>query len=186
MTKPVSVFELRYSEGFEWLLPVNDTDFDILAFDGQPRARSWKPVSMERLKTSERGQPLAPSDFPACSGGDMLIISGEARLKLQSELELYGELLPLACEDGDFWTLNVTRLIDALDESNSELVRASDTGAILMIRKHVFRPTELGSAHVFLLRQMVRGSIYVTDPFVDLVTGSGLKGIEFLRVWSSN
>jgi hypothetical protein len=116
----------------------------------------------------------------------MLILGRAARLKLQSELEPYGELLPLACEEGDFWALNVTRLIDALDEGRSELVRASDSGAILMIRRHVFRSSELEGAHVFKLRQMVRGSIYVTDPFVELVVASGLKGVEFLRVWTSN
>lgn len=185
MTTTRNVYKLRYSEGFEWLLPVNDSDCDLLRFDGQRRTELWRPVRMKRLTISEQGGPLSPSDFPACSGGDMLVVGRAARDKLGTVLEQYGELLPLLCDDGDFWVLNVTRLVDALDESNSQLMRASDTGAILMIRKHAFRPAALDQAHLFKLPQTARGLIYVTDPFVQLASTSGLKGLEFVQVWAA-
>jgi hypothetical protein len=53
----------------------------------------------------------------------MLILSQVARDMLGEQLEAFGELLPLACDDGEFWTLNVTRLVDALDATGSELLR---------------------------------------------------------------
>ena len=113
----------------------------------------------------------------------MLILGSAAKGKLGPQLERYGELLPLACDHGEFWTLNVTRLIDALDEANSQLLRASDTGTILMIQKHAFYSQEVEQPMLFKLPQMVRGLIYVTDPFVELVEESGLKGIEFVQLW---
>lgn len=180
------VYKLRYGEGFEWLLPVNQADFDLLRFDGQPRSGSWKPVEMRRLKVSEQGNPLQPCDFPACSGGDMLIMSRAAREKIGSCLEQYGELLPLSCDEGEFWALNVTKLLSVLDESSSQLLRASDTGAILMIRKYSFRHADLGQADLFKLSQTIRGLIYVTDNFVELIKWSGLTGLEFVLVWAPN
>lgn len=183
MTTP-KVYKLRHSEGFEWLLPANDAEFDLLRFDGQVKVNSWRPVRMKRLKVTEQGQPLESSDFPACSGGDMLVLSRAARERIGGQLERHGELLPLVCDDGDFWVLNVTRLVDALDESNSQLLRASDTGAILMVRKYAFHAPALAQAELFKLPQMVRGLIYVTDPFIDLVRASGLRGIEFVQVWA--
>ncbi|MEX2555097.1 MAG: DUF1629 domain-containing protein [Actinomycetota bacterium] len=178
-----NVYRLRFSEGFEWLLPINDADFESLRFDGQSRVESWRPVKMKRLMATEKGERLRLTDFPACSGGDMLLMSRSARDRIGPRLESYGEILRLECEDGEFWILNVTRLIDALDESKSELVRASDTGAVLMIRKHAFRASELGEALVFKLVQMPRGLIYVTDPFIEIVGVSGLRGLEFVQVW---
>ncbi|WP_437738931.1 imm11 family protein [Sorangium sp. So ce1335] len=185
MTIP-RVYKFRYSEGFEWLLPVNDADFELLRFDGQRKSSSWRPIRMKRLKVTEQGRPLEPSDFPACSGGDVLILDRAARDRIGWHLERYGELLPLLCDGGDFWALNVTRLVDALDENNSELLRASDTGAILMVRKHAFRAAALERAELFKVPQMVCGLIYVTDPFVELVRASGLKGLDFVQVWSPN
>lgn len=178
-----NVYNLRYSEGCEWLLPLNESDFDLLRFRGEPRTDTWKPVSMRRLRVSDQGKPLKPCDFPACSGGDMLLVDREAQERIGPYLQQYGELLPLACDEGQFWTLNVTRIVNALDEDESEVLRASDTGAILMIKKYAFDPNRLRQAQVFKLPQLIRGPIYVTNAFVEVIKGSGLAGLEFLQVW---
>jgi hypothetical protein len=180
-----SVYKLRYVEGFEWLLPTREDDIERLRFDGRSVEANWKPVEMTRLRTSERGQPLRRADFPACSGGDMLIMNRIARERLGRVLDEHGEILRLACPDGEYYALNVTRLVDALALESSQVLRASDTGAVLMIRKHVFRP-EVIDAQIFKLPQTTRGLIYVTRPFVELVTSSGLEGLEFVPVWASN
>ena len=79
----------------------------------------------------------------------------------------------------------MTTLIGALDENASKLLRATDTGAILMIHAHVFSSEDLerAGADVFKLAQMARGAIYVTDAFIDVVGASDLKGLEFAQVW---
>ena len=116
----------------------------------------------------------------------MLMISRAAKEKIGARIEQYGELLPLDCDEGEYWTLNVTHLVNALEEARSKLLRSSVDGTILMIKQHFFNPAELGQAHIFKLSQFVRGPLFVTNPFVDLVRESELVGLDFVQVWAPN
>jgi hypothetical protein len=180
-----NIYKLRPCEGCEWLLAVDNRDYDLLTFNGIPRATSWKPIRMRRLKFTERGQFRRPCDFPAGSGGDNVFMSHAAREKLGPYLDKYGEFLPLSCDEGNFWTFHVTHFVDALDENASDVLRASDDpGRILMIHKHVFRPEKLTADWMFKLPQSGgRGAFYVTDPFINLIHGFWLTGVKFHRVW---
>jgi hypothetical protein len=180
------VYKLRYGEGYEWLLPVDQQDFERLRFDGQPRGSSWTPVKMRRLTVSDQGRPLKPGDFYACSGGDMLVLGDHAKASIGRDLEQYGELLPLVCDGRPFWTLNVTSFVDALDDSKSQLLRASDTGAILMIRQLALRAAPLAGAGLFKLPQIPRGLIYATEAFKDTLAKHKLAGLELVQVWAPN
>jgi len=183
---PTRVYKLRFSEGFEWLLPVDEGDFDKLRFDGTRRADSWRPVRMRRLVQSDQGKTLRPSDFPACSGGDMLVLSRAAKEAIGAYLQQYGELLPLESDGGEFWTFNATTVLDALNEPASQVLRASDTGAVLLIRRPVFVSSALEGAGLFKVAQTPRGLIYATDEFVRLTRATRLDGLEFDPVWTSN
>ena len=176
------VYKLQRPEQFEWLQPILKSDYQFLRFDGTSRPL-WSPVKMKRVRQDERGKLRIPSDFPACSGGDMLFVSAAARSALEPVLQGAGELLPLECTDGEFWALNVMRLLDALDESNSKFLRSSDTGHILMIHRHSFRANRLGP-EIFKLSQMPRGLIYVTEAFVNRVKATPLQGLDFKLVWA--
>jgi hypothetical protein len=179
------VYRLYYCDGFEGLQPVDKEDYERLWFDGTSRIASWKPVKMKRLIYWEDGSRLVPGDFPACAGGD-LVVSGAAKSLLRPALEEAGELLPLDLPDGNFWTLNVTRLVDALDEEKSDILRASDTGQILRIRRHSFRADRLGPEIFKLSQSEGRGLIYVTETFVQRVRATPLKGLDFKLVWAAN
>jgi hypothetical protein len=180
----LNIYKPRPCEGCEWLLAVDGSDYDLLTFDGTPRAGSWKPTRMRRLKFDDNGQFLQPCDFPSGSGGDLLMTHA-TRERLGPYLEKYGEFLPLSCEDGKFWTFHATHFVDALDENASDVLRASDDpGRILMIHKHVFRAEKLRGEWIFKLPQpRGRGGFCVTDPFVNLIHDLGLTGLEFKRVW---
>jgi hypothetical protein len=184
-TKASNVYKLRHCERGECLQPVNKGEFELLVFDGKPRAGSWTPVAMKRLKDFGDGRPVRPVDFPSGSGGGDLPMTDTARKKIGPYLEKYGEFLPLTCDEGKFWTFHVTHFVDALDEDASDVLRASDDpDYILMILKHVFRPERLTSDWMFKLPQSHgRGPFYVTDPFVNLIRTSGLSGLEFKRIW---
>jgi len=94
----------------------------------------------------------------------------------------HGELLPLECPDADLWVFNALRLIDAVDENASTLVRFS-SGRILNIERHVFHPDRVQDVEVFKLPQMPRGWLYVTDDFVSRAASAGLRGVGFEQVW---
>ncbi|WP_394828803.1 imm11 family protein [Pendulispora albinea] len=165
---------------------MDESDFDLLRFNGRPRAEDWRPVNMTRLKVWDDGRRLKPSDFPSCSGGDMMILSQNAKEVLGSYLAQYGELLPLACNDGEFWTLNVTTFVDALDEEATQAVRASDSGRILLIRKHAFNSAALRDAGLFKLPQTPRGLIYATESFAQELRRHSLLGLELEPIWAPN
>lgn len=84
-----------------------------------------------------------------------------------------------------FGPLNVTTLVDALDEDRSELMRSPSTGRILNVERAVFRASALEGVPIFKVPQFARGSLYVADPVVELVRGSGLKGLDFDETWSA-
>ncbi len=81
--------------------------------------------------------------------------------------------------------MNVTTLVDALDEEKSDVLRASDTGQLLMIHRPSFRADRLGP-EIFKLSQMPRGLIYVTEAFVHRVRATSLEGLDFKLVWSAS
>jgi hypothetical protein len=183
--KTQNIYKVQHCERGEYLLPVNKREVEMLVFDGKPRASSWKPVMMRRLKDFRDGLPVRPVDFPSGSGGSDLPMTEAARRKIGPYLEKYGEFLPLACDDGEYWTFHVTRFVDALDENASDVLRSpDDQKVVLMILRHVFRPERLTADLMFKLPQSRgRGSFYVTDPFVNLIRASGLTGLKFKRVW---
>lgn len=185
MDAQVKIFQINAPEGFDWVLPVDEQDFEALRFDGRPRQGSWTPIKMRRLTIDERGRPLAESDFPSCSGGEMLLLRQGAVDALGDILTACGELLPLECVGGTpLWTLNVTTLIEALDEESSKLLRMPESGEILRVKTPVFRPEAVSKAQIFKLSRMPRGLIYVTEPVARHVKSLPLRGIEFKQVWA--
>jgi hypothetical protein len=181
----VKIFQITAPEGFDWVLPINEQDFDALRFDGRSRQASWVPVKMRRVVADERGRPLAESDFPSCSGGDMLLLRQHAVDALGDLLGACGELLPLECVGrAPLWALNVTTLLDALDESRSKLLRMPESGEILRVKVPFFRPEAVAEAQLFKLSRMPRGLIYATETFVQRVKSLPLRGIDFKQVWA--
>jgi hypothetical protein len=183
-SKVTNVYRIRHCDGYQYMLPIDSNDYDLLVFDGKPRARSWNPIRMRPIELID-GQFQRPCDFPSGSGGTYLIMTESAKEAIGSCLKQYGEFLPLRCDNGRFWAFHVTHFIDALDEDASDVLRATDDqNIVLMIHKHIFRPEKLTGDWMFKLPQSRgRGAIYVTDPFVDLIRASGLTGLEFKRVW---
>jgi hypothetical protein len=182
----VTVYRVSYGEEFEWLLPVRKEDYDLFRFDRTARAASWKPVQMERLKVSDRGRRLKPADLIGGATDTIMFLGRRAKERIGSYLERYGELLPLACDDGEFWVLNVTSVADALDEQASQgVLRSSEDGKILMIRRPAFRASRLVH-EVFRLPDPLPSPIYVTTLGMERLRASGLTGLDFVSVWAPN
>jgi hypothetical protein len=172
------VYEPAVVEGFEWVLPVQNEDFEVFrGLDGTPRHSTWSPIPMRLLTEDDSGRPLQRADFPWL-GSHVLILRDRAVQAVGSVLEDYGELLPLDCAQADLSVLNVCRVVDALDEERSELVRFG-TGRIMKIKRAAFREEALAEAHIFKLPQMLRGSIYLTENIVQQIRHAQLQGIDF-------
>ncbi len=112
------------------------------------------------------------------------VFSRRAVNALADLLEPNGQLFSFMCQDEEYFLFNTTRLVDALDEDNCDLERFDD-GRIWCIDRHAFFEKKLEGETVFKLRQRPLGRVYATDPFVQRVLETGLRGFSFPLVWTS-
>ena len=147
-------------------------------FDGTPMKRPWSDARLEWDSESRAPKP----DF------DLLLsvptFNSRAMDALRDLLEGNGEILPTTCEGEQLFFYNVTRVIDAFDESNSKITRQPWGNEIWGIDKYTFFPEKLMGVVIFKIPRCDR--VFVTDPFVERVKSSGLKGFWFLRRWSTD
>ena len=171
------IFSATMADGYEWLeCDIRDAQ-RIFNFTGVPIAADWKPIPV-RLVTRAKGKTLSRSDFPSLVPYRLAMRQSAAEA-LAYFWENSGELLPLRGEDSsEFVILNVTRVLDALDEGRSNLLRLEEDGEIISIRSPVFVESVVGDSDVF--RLPYRGSpTYVSRRFVRAVDALGLKGLDF-------
>lgn len=176
------VYEPKPADGFEWALPIDNDDhigrFGCL--DGTPRAATWSPVPMHLLREDE-DESMRRADLPWL-GGNVLILRDEAIAVLGPVLADHGELLPLECADANLVVFNATRVIDALDEQHSDVVRFS-SGRIMDIKKAAFRGELLTGSVVFKIPQMLVGPLYFTSEMVERIRATRLhSGVTFREV----
>ncbi len=160
-------------------MPTHPAEFEaFFALDGSVLV-DWSPPRMEFLEMNENGAQLTYSDFPWL-GAHAPILRESAITALGPILETYGQVLPL--EGAPVWLFNVTRVLPALDEQRSKIVRFDD-GDILAIEEHVFLADEIGGNEIFKLAG--RASMtFVTQRFVERVRDAGLRGVCFEMLWS--
>ena len=176
------VYEPLVAEGYEWVNAVKERDYEVfLQFDGQPRASMWKPIAVRRVRADER-QAFKPSDFPWL-GSHALIMRRSAVDALRDILDANGEVLPLSTDDGVELSVLNARIVDALDEANSSLMKFPGTNRIMRIKKVAFVPSKIEGVDLFRLPHRA-SSTYVSERFVERVKAAGLRGLVFNRSWS--
>jgi len=148
-------------------------------FNGTPIKKTW---------TGKERFAFIPERLPK---GDILGLSSHIPVfncraveALADLLEPNGELLPITCNGEQYFLFNATRLVDALDEANCEIIRFSDGGILDVVRYSFFEKKLIGVV-AFKLPQKPLWSVYVTDPFVQRVKAAGLKGFKLPFIWSS-
>jgi|WetSurMetagenome_2_1015567.scaffolds.fasta_scaffold214001_2 hypothetical protein len=129
-------------------------------------------------------EKLPKGDFPGLST-HIPVFNYRAVEALSDLLQGNGTLFPITCAGENYFIYNVTRVIDALDETNSEIERF-DSGRIMDVDRFAFFEERLRGATIFKIPHMVLMDVFVTEPFVDRVRISKLKGFEFRLVWGSD
>ncbi len=177
------VFEVQ--EGFEWVVPKDPADFDVFGrFDGSSKAVGWKPITVELVHKDEKGRRLLESDIPWL-GKDAPVMRQGAWSALQAELDGYGEFLSLRNYEAELRVFNTTRVVDALDEERSELIRFPDDGRIMKVKRYVFRPEMVAGLYAFKVPQMLPGPMFVSTDVVEAAHKAALRGVGFSVVWES-
>jgi hypothetical protein len=181
----VRVYEFRVREGYEWVAPVDDADFErFLSLDGSRRLKDWDPVRVSLIVEDEAGNPLLRSDMPWL-GEHAPVFRDDAVRTFGPALSAFGEFLPLACDDSRLVVFNATTVIDALDVDRSALVRFPSTGRIMKVTSYAFREELLRGVAAFKVPQLLRYSVFVTDEVPLSSEGATLRGVGFRLLWDS-
>ncbi len=178
------IYEKNGGDGYETLNCVDSDGWETLRLlDGSPRAATWKPLRIRRVRPSRR-QRFRPSDSPT-SGTHTLVLSRTAVDALRDMLEAHGELLPLEDEGGlEFWLYN-PRALDAFDHERTVGSRDED-GRIESANVHVFIPSVVEGVDIFKQACPLAGTIYLSDRFVQRWRQAKLKGLVFGLAWDSD
>jgi hypothetical protein len=177
------VFRPVVAEGFEWVQPVDDNDFDaVYQLDGTPRARQWRPIQVRRLEADDNGRPWLPADSPWL-GAHALVFRERGYQLVDGLLGDAGEFLELDPVDGTdrLWLYNVTQVVDALDEEGSGLVRFPSTGRVMKVNRHVFDVDRITGLVAFRVPQL--RSLFLSGEAVDAISAAKLSGAAFDLVW---
>lgn len=136
-----------------------------------------------KIVAAEKDRPAG--DFPGFSS-HIPVFSQRSMEVLGQTLTSAGEIVPLNCQncDKDYLALNVTTLVDALHEAQSEVKRYRSSGRIRRILKYAFRVEKLKDVSIFKLPETPLQQVYVTAGFVENVIGSSLQGFVFEQVWT--
>lgn len=170
-------------DGFELCHPISSDDFETinLLINGEPRQATWKPLAVQLIRR-DQGSELRPSDSPWL-GEHALIFKSSAIAALGPMLRQFGELLPLNHEE-QLFMLNATRVVNALDEKNSSLVRF-DNGRLMDITRYAFLPAAIEGLDIFKIPDFRVSPTFLGERFVERWRSAGLHGLEFDKVWSS-
>lgn len=162
--------------------PIHSEDFERinLEINGSPRSREWLPVPMKIIH-EDQGRQLSSSDAPWL-GSHALVFKRKASDALASLLQACGELLPLVCAEVSVQIYN-PRVLDVLDVEVSSVLRFS-SGRIMSVQRYVFRPSLIEAVDIFKIPDLRVSPTFVSHRFVDHWKRSGLKGLDFERVWT--
>ena len=149
-------------------------------FNGVPMKHPWTDVTIGWDPDMRR---LPKGDYPSLFT-NVPVFSRKAATALADLLEGNGELFPVLISDEEYYVFNVTRVIDALDESRSKIITFDGSSRVMDIDVHCFVAEKLENATIFKIPQVPTMDVFVTDALVERVQSARLKGFKFPLLWS--
>ena len=182
----MNVWKTSVVEGYEWAMGIEEHDRTALTDIFRRRSsKSW-PEARVKLLREDEGQHFKEADFPWYSS-TVIVLRSRVMPVIQEILLKHGELVPLVCDEAELFGYNCTTVLDALDHSLARMKYFSSSGRFWRVDRHVFVPERLKGINLFRLPEYENGGpIYVSDAFRQLVFDSGLTGLGFKLVWSTD
>ena len=144
-------------------------------FNGDTLKGTWSPLKVEII------EEIKKSDFPSLASS-ALVISERALLQLKHLLEDTTEVLPLRCEMGMYFILNVVEISDCLDRENSSFVTFRNSNKIKEIYECVLDSKRISHKHIFKISDQLKSYPFVSEQFKQIVEEAGLDGILFKEI----
>ena len=157
-------------------------DLDVaFKFVGRSLKDEWVPLSVQPIDEEEK-RSLPHGDFPYVT--TFPIMSGRAMACLKTVMNSGVELLPLTWDRERLYALNVTTVLDGLDEAQSQ-IQWLPSGPLFAIKEHAFIPDVVRGHVVFKLKQDPLVNVYVSEVVAARIQACGLVGARLERVWSA-
>lgn len=150
-------------------------------FDGRSHADGWVPIPLESIDDA----PMPMGDALGFHFGPLISDRAVAVLK---GLGLTGiEYLPFCCAGQIYYLPNVLGTLDCLDRERSDCLYSPSTpGHILFVQRYVLRGELLRDVRIFRLKDEPLRAAFVTEPVVEAIRKSGLRGFLFELVWDDS
>lgn len=178
----MKIWQLSFDvDGFDNLIPERELSADeIQSFDGRSKKDSWIPMKVKRMET-EKGLELG--DAP---GFTMPVFSKKALDVLTPIINDSVEILELILENGEYYGINVTAVLNVIDYSKSKYRTFSDGKRIMAFQKYAFiMKSELMNHEIFKIVDEPTRRAFVTDKLKKFVEDNNLAGFKFKLVWDS-
>lgn len=167
-------------DSFENLMPNEERDSEILrSFNGEKKQGDWIPLSVKRMYGNR-----AFSNCPGLSP-HVPVFDEKAVGILKNLLKNEVEILPLKSDDGIFYAINVTEVLDCIDYENSDYKTFRDRKRIMRFTKYSFNADILKGHCIFKIKDEPLKRPFVSDEFKAVVMKNGLTGFKFELAWDS-
>lgn len=163
-------------ENLTWKMGL-DINF-VQSFDGKEKMKDWNPVQVKRMYDREF------SNTPGLS--PHIPVFDEKAINVLSDLLMgNAEILPLDCEDGIFFAINVINVIDCIDYGRSKYKTFRDGKRIMRFISYAFDEEKIKGMYLFKIKDEPLKRPFVSDEFRKRVVDSNLTGFKFELAWDS-
>jgi hypothetical protein len=160
---------------FDALLLADSSDWDRFSdFNGRSQLTGWVPVGVTIYRVGKSG------DFPYLAPG-IPVFSQRAWDALRPLIDPYVEALPLQQGRTTYYAINVTRVLDCLDQERSG-VEWLEPGLILDVDHYVLKPGCLHGEPIFKVKGMEKKDVLVSSEFKTWMERARLKGAQFVPI----
>ncbi|MEE1219720.1 MAG: hypothetical protein U0L20_07340 [Ruminococcus sp.] len=156
-----------------------DLDFSQ-SFDGRSQINNWTPLKVDAMYRSKRPFSNTPGFLPHIPVFDEKAIS-----VLKDALDNNAEILPLKCSSGNFYAVNVTKVLDCIDYEKSTYKTFRDGKRIMRFLNYSFDINKVIGEDLFKIKDEPLKRPFVSDNFKNLVAMNNLTGFKFELVWDS-
>lgn len=178
----MKIWHLKFEvDQYDNLEPVEEFMFEkIHSFDGRKLKANWEPLPVRRMEPKKK---LALSDAP---GFIIPVFSKRALDILYPLIQNSAEDLKLLFSEGEYYAINVTKILNVVDYSKSIYKMYSDGSRIMQFQKYSFRICDdLLKNDIFKIIDEPRRRPFVSDRFKQTVERNNLTGFKFQLVWDS-
>lgn len=133
----------------------------------------------------KRMEPEKGLDLGDALGFTIPVFSKKALDCLLPLIENNIEILKLDFDGGDFYAINVTKVINAINYEKSKYKTFRDGRRIVLFNKYAFEPEIVIGISIFKIIDEPCRFAFVSDEFKEIVEKNKLKGFEFKLVWDS-